>query len=97
MPSDKKVLGHLYKGTFFGEGERWRRGPILLSGLLFVLTKRWVDWGLEISPFLIEPSCANGVGVMRLKETHIGSLLLVRSMGLKEEGGALAGLGRAMG
>ena len=34
---------------------------------------------------------------MRLKETHIGSLLLVRSIGLKEEGGALAGLGRVMG
>ena len=56
-----------------------------------------MDWGLEISPFLIEPSCANGVGVLRLKETHIGSLLLVRSMGLKEEDGALAGLGRALG
>ena len=39
----------------------------------------------------------DGVGVLQLKETHIGSLLLVRSMGLKEEGGALAGLGRAMG
>ena len=34
---------------------------------------------------------------MRLKETHIGSLLLVRSMGLKEEGGARVGLGRVMG
>ncbi|RVW65556.1 Argininosuccinate lyase, chloroplastic [Vitis vinifera] len=43
------------------------------------------------------PSCANGVGVLRLKEIPIGSLLLVRSMGLKEEGGVLAGLGRAMG
>ena len=38
----------------------------------------------------------DGAGVLQ-KETHTGSLLLVRSMGLKEEGGALAGLGRAMG
>ena len=50
-----------------------------------------------VNNMIIGPSCANGVGVLRLKGTPIGSLLLVRNLGLKEVGGVPEGLGRAMG
>ncbi|RVW87919.1 DNA-repair protein XRCC1 [Vitis vinifera] len=59
--------------------------------------KKMGGLGIRNLSILNRASCANGVGILRLKETHIGSLLLVRSMGLKEEDGALVGLGRAMG
>ena len=54
-------------------------------------------WGLEIFLFSIGPSCANGVGVLRMRGTPIGSILLVQSLGLKEAGGVPEGLGRDMG
>ncbi|RVW69295.1 hypothetical protein CK203_061342 [Vitis vinifera] len=96
MPRVVKLRLEKIQRIFFGEGSVGEE-PHLVKWDVVCTHKKWVDWGLEIFPFLIKPSCANGVGVLRFKETHIGSLLLARSMGLKEEGGALAGLGRAMG
>ncbi|RVW56524.1 putative ribonuclease H protein [Vitis vinifera] len=97
MPRVVKLRLEKIQRDFLWGGGALEKRPHLVKWAVVCTHKRWVDWELEISPFLIEPSCANGVGVMRLKETHIGSLLLVRSMGLKEEGGVRVGLGRAMG
>ena len=71
--------------------------PHLVKWVVVCTHKKMGGLGIRNLSILNRASCANGVGILRLKETHIGSLLLVRSIGLKEEGGALAGLGRAMG
>ncbi|RVW28984.1 DNA-repair protein XRCC1 [Vitis vinifera] len=82
---------------FLWGGGALEKKPHLVKWVVVYTHKKMGGLGIRNLSILNRASCANGVGILRLKETHIGSLLLVRSMGLKEEDGALVGLGRAMG
>ncbi|RVW33526.1 Vesicle-associated membrane protein 727 [Vitis vinifera] len=97
MPRVVKLRLEKIQRDFLWGGGALEKRPHLVKWAVVCTHKKMGGLGIRNLSILNRALLCNGVGVMRLKETHIGSLLLVRSMGLKEEGGARVGLGRVMG